>query len=691
MTDYPFGDPTPTYPFGDPVGGGDSYDYAEQRAEVPRDQWDRYLIPSADGVAPATNKGRTRVSTVKKVGSSTANLQDRAERLIVQGLADPHLHELAVAAAALPEDSPSQAKVKKAALRKVAARAFDKAGGNDRRELGTKMHELIDALNRNRFGDGPEVEVPEELQPHIDAYYAALDARDLTPVPELMERVVLCPYDMGGAFDNIMRWWNPDTEAYELVVVDLKTGRTLDFSRVEFLTQLWAYANAYFMFVTTGIEKDDTGKIVRVRGYVEEMPLELRTDRAIIIHVPLDGTAEPLVLDLSGVDRYAAAQIELKRAASEAQHKYRSLGIIRPDAFEAPVLEATKTINVPVPPPEVPGGAGFADPTDHIVLNPAAHQASMGMGVGEQVTEHPMFQGGKTQAQVDREQTPVQKAQADLAASRLAKVDAMASAAGRNDDPDDGVPDPVMPLKAAQDAEHVPAPPTHDPVTGRKKRTCGHCHEPGHTQKNCLRNPTSVKFDPSLAAEPVPPQAGQPVDRPLQNDEKQLQKAVPYCLKLHPKPCGWTAKFPGKIGEWVCDVTGLPAQNAYEAGLTRMTAVPPSFGHPEGVAVEHLAPTSDQAIPTPPVTLDSPVPDYQVGDTVTVGGIEFTKHSEPPVWPTPPDMTSWGITNAQTVQDLLTHRQREIDAGRWNQAYDQQGQARYAVLVMQENGQAPPG
>jgi hypothetical protein len=640
MTDYPFGDPTPTYPFGDPVGIPAEFksDYAdaEQRAaaNLPLDQWGRYKLPRPDGIQPAVNKGLTRVSTLKSTGQNTDLIQAKTERKIVEGIAaDPNLHALAVEALKLPEDSKEQRK----AFAAVAQRAFVSAGGNTRRDQGTEVHLLIDAILK---GESPEV--PEKYRPEIAAYFAALEKHDLTPVPGLSEIVVVCPYEHGGAIDNVMRYWNPDTENYELVVVDTKTGRTLDFSRVEFLSQTWMYSNAYYQFVVTGMDRNDKGAVTTVRGYVQELPLELRQDKAIIIHMPMDGTAEVIELNLSGWDRVVAAQVTIRQANAEAKHRYRSLGIVRPDAFEAPAYPFDVQINgepatvteVPVPqlPPvkrdPVTGVVGFV------------------------------------------EQTPVQKAQADLAASRLAKVEQMA--ADRNDDPDDGEPDPVMPLKAAQDAEQVPAPLTHDPVTGRKKRTCGHCHLPGHTQKNCPRNPASVKYDPSVdnpadqtAVDGVPysRQAAEP-DRPIQPDEKQLQKAVPYCLHLG-HTCEWTTQFPGKIGEWVCSITGLPGQQAYEAGQTRMTAVSPSFGHPDGAVVQHLAP---------------PVPD---GESAAEN-----KPAPPPAWPEA-DMTSWGITQAKTVQDLLFHRQREIDAGRWNDVYDRQGQARYAVLVQAE--QAPPG
>lgn len=745
MTSPSFGAPGKgaKLPFGRPGQSLRTYDegdYAETRAEVPRDQWDRYLIPSADGTKPAVNKGRLRVSTMKKVGSDASLLQDKAERLIVKGLAmSPELAAAAMRASALEDDSKEQRKE----LRRIAAQAFELAGGNERRDLGNKMHELTHALNKNRFDDGPEPIVPPELAPHIDAYYAALEQENLQVIPELMERVVLCPYDVGGAFDNIMRRWNAETEMFELVIVDLKTGKTLEFSHLEFLIQLWMYANAYFMFVTEAIETDDSGKIVGVRGHVEELPLELRRDRAIVVHVPLDGSATVYELDLSGVDRYAAASIELKRANSEAKHKYRELSTVRPAAFQAPSAELEAGRGRIPTYSDLSGGATDypAGPVvDHFNGHPG-----MVTPDGGQTWTPPLPPVERDPATGLNNFQPTPTAPTPDAAEQAHKAEVRRE----------------MAAKLAAPA--APPVPEIDPVTGKKKRSCGYCKKPapGHTAKTCPDNPDSPKYDPQARRTAAPDRvdetlarldaaaiadgrnddpddgvpAGQPEPQnncdchqdgdwhpyvagqcrygftleararqgkdPLTGDPIANvvsagasgpvtltdQDAAPFCLKLDHSVCTWTASPPVPKGSWGCSITGKPSRQYWEAHQVapRVTAVAPSFGHPDGEAVAHLAPqtaTSDASVTPPPVKLDEPVGPYAPSRD---------PYAPPPGYAAPPaDLTQAGIDAAQLPQQLLDHRLAEIAAGRWNESYEPASQAKWQQLVAQHGYPAPP-
>lgn len=626
------------------AGAGHDYVPAEGRAGVQMalDQWNRYRIPSADGVQPAVNKGRTRVSTIAKVGSDETLLQDRAERLIVAGLgANAELNAQAMAAAAMPEDTNAEAKKKKAALRRVAALAFEAAGGNEKRDRGTAFHELTDAINR-----GQDVTIPEELQPEIEAYYNALEEHHLQVIPELMERVVLCPYDTGGAFDNIMRRWNPDAESYELVIVDLKTGSTLEFSWLSFLIQLWMYANAYFMYVVDAVDTDDKGKVTAVRGHIEELPLELRRDKAILIRCPLDGSAEVLELDLSGVDRYAAASVELKRGNAEAKHKYRSLGTVRPAAFEAP----PQPTNIPPGPvynetsTSGPATVPSDDPTDYIQLTRTAGPAP----------------------------TPDQLAQEAKAVERLAAVSNLGSVADKQ----------LKPLDLA---------PIADKAAGQ--RGCGVCHRVGHKRGSakCLGD-----ADPGLAKTPAPgavdspgeqwgegggqpepasmvispegpPTLAERVDS-LAYSPADVEQAkaraladAPYCVPnvVHPKTgaCQWTASG----NQWVCSVSGKPGKVAWEKGQTVVTAEHPHYGMPEG---EGTAPSTGQ-----------------VAEATAQAQVADGQPVPPTNWAQPPDMVVWGISNAETASLVLLHRAKCMAEHTWNDAYDVQAQLKYRELM----------
>jgi len=573
---------------------------AEDRAEVPRDQWGRYLMPQQDGTKPAPNKGMTRVSTTKSALSNTFGIQKWNGRRIVQGLAiNPDAVAAAMRAAAMPE-GPEREK----AFGRIADGAFQTGGGKERAGLGTEFHEITEDLNR---GTLIRENVDEKWTPDLGAYDQLLIDNDLTPLAEYLERQVLCPYNQAGTFDNIMRYWNPDTEEYELVIVDLKTGRKLDLGWLEILIQLWSYANAYAMWTTTKVIRDpkDETKITEIEGFYEPMPRELRTDKAFVIHTPLDGTASLIELDLSGVERYVRAAVEAKRANAEAPKKVRTVATIRPDAFTPPAgpVNVTQNLN--------PTAAGVVQTT---------------------ATTTPQMLADEAKANE----------------RRIAAVEAL-SRPGQV-----GVPATAEPEK--------------DPTTGRRKRTCGHCRKPGHTQKTCPENPASTKYVPPIIAgapmpQPIP--AGEPApenncdhlrdgdwhpyvegqcspDGPADSADDAAPPPArvvltdpggqPYCTQNH--ACQWTSQHPNALGQWVCSVSGKPGRQAWENQTTAVTPVPPLYGAP------------------------------------------------PVEQPQTPMMTpAQQVEKATTVDQLLKIRDYNIEAGTWSTELEELGRLRYQKLI----------
>jgi len=704
---------------------------AEARAKVPRDQWDRYLMPFPDGTKPAKNKGLTRVSTLKSGLSNQTGIKVWTGQKIVEGLGqDTQLVEDAMRAATIidPED-------RKRALRKVADRAFVAGGGKDRSGKGTEFHEVTENLNRSGLRDAEMVNPDDSLKPDLGAYYQMLSDNDVQILPDMLERQVLCPYNSAGTFDNMVRWWNPDTEEWELCIADLKTGRSLELGWLEILMQLWSYANAYALWTTTKVITASDGTITDVQGYYEPMPLELRKDKALIFHVPLDGTATLYVLDLSGVERYVAAAVEAKRANAEAKHKVRKVATVTPAAFVqpddpglmgssfvgntvtftpaqvgnavaegimhgrvqvattatteafhqpepdgpwAPVRQDTTitgaefVINGPTPTPDQVAQAVKAAERMTVAeqtLARAAEAAGVTVKVdGRQITEHPMFQGGQTQFQAER------------AADTVTRV---AAASNPNDeDAEDGVPYSRQGLTPRQissaDNRSDGTPPSGlDPVTGRKKRTCGHCRKPGHTQKNCPENPASDKFQgdvgetspppaaqayvppgehgPALGTEPLTG-AEREADALLAQPENRLAIAVeaagyglataedrrllaeqPWCALPPPHAHEWTSTHPAAPGQWVCSVSGKPSEQSYRN------------------------PGSNQ---------------------VAVGTIA------PPAWTAPSDTIDYAavvlgrIDAANTQAELLRLRADAIEAGHWVESlHNDRAMARYQALA----------
>lgn len=644
-------------PFGIPSDSGRATRTgdAEDRAEVPRDQWGRYLMLNEDGSRPAPNKGRTRVSTTKAALSNTFGIQKWSGRRIVQGLAmNPDAVAAAMRASAMP-DGPD----KERAFGRIADGAFQTGGGKERAGLGTEFHEITEDRNK---GVLIRENVDQKWAENLAAYEQLLKEYDLTPLSQYLERQVLCPFNNAGTFDNIMIYWNPETEEYELVIVDLKTGRKLDLGWLEIEIQLWLYANAYAMWTTTRViraDPKDPSKITDVEGFYEPMPMELRTDKAFIIHTPLDGTATLIKVDLSGVERYVRAAVEAKRANAEAPGKAQVIGTIRPGAFVAPA----------VTPPlagEIPSREQVAHIADRIA---------------EEIAD-------RIDVQAHTVQTPQQTADALLAAERQA--DARASIARM--DANGLTPQAVLDQRVADTGSTAPGMPPlsavepikpfgvvlnetpKDPVTGRKKRACGFCHVPGHTQKNCPQNPASAKYAPPAGDEAFQitneDTAGIPAGDPAQGIDcdcrgdgdfhpvgsggcllstretikgafnvtpeshaAEARAGAPYCTIDH--VCQWTSQHPDAPGQWSCSISGKPGKRAWEADQTAVTPDPPFYGAPQ------------------------------------------------PEQPEPIKSVAAQLAEATTVEQVLQIRGYNIDANNWSPELEEAGRLRYVALTSQ--------
>jgi hypothetical protein len=673
MTD-PWNAPDPATPWSAPdkplAAMPDSY--AEDRAEVPRNHYGQYLIPSADGRQPANGKGRPRVSTIAKIGPNTDRLQQRAERLVVAGLAkDPAINAAAMKAEALQDDT----KEKRAALQKVAASAFAVAGGHDRANRGTRIHQLVEDIKR-----GKDVEVPEELRTDVDAYFAVLEKHGLEFMPEFMERVVLCPYDSGGAIDDIMRRWNPDTEMYEFVVVDTKTGASLDFSRLPILSQLWMYANALCFFVTTDIERDKDGKITAVRGYQEDMPLELRRDKAVIIHLDGLGAAHYYEIDISGHGRVVAAQIEIKRADTEAHHKFRLVGSIMPDVYVKAVT------NIPPGPVYNESFPVTSGPATSSAVSGTGYSAMIEQTFGDRATDTMRAQAAAADARV--EISPGITTRPELAAALAAEVATL-----------DGMGKPLGPLADRSKGE----------------RGCSVCGRKGHksTSPKCLKDQDPAKLkdraarDAHAVVAPVlngdyaeavdaaaaPGRNDDPddlgpqftlrdymADTPITDRDDYYALSVPADGVEYPaediatiEGTEWVKHRLPPLAPLVLDHVSASAEPSGPYAPTRdlpNVAAPTAPLQPE----QSLLPYCDGLHPGPCGWHSDP----STGDYVCATSGKPSRM----VWESrqPVDFVLNSIAARATVQDLLTFRQGQIAAGQWQPHHEVACLARHTEL-----------
>ena len=240
-----------------------SFFTTHQTRDVPRDQWGRYKLPGRDG----TEQSWTRATTFAATLAEQYGLRIWEQRQLVWGLSRrPDLLTMASTISG-PED--------KKALGEIVDEAHIAAGTKAEANRGTAIHRACQAAERGAYD-----QVPEELRPHVSAYFAAMWEGGLTILPEYVERTVIVDqYGVAGTFDNLVRC--PDGK---IRMSDKKTGR-MDYSDTEFAVQMALYANADAIF------NYDTGQY-------EPMP-EIATDYAILAHIdPETGHCELLRINI---------------------------------------------------------------------------------------------------------------------------------------------------------------------------------------------------------------------------------------------------------------------------------------------------------------------------------------------------------------------------------------------------------
>ena len=696
MTADPFATPGQQVPYaGRPRGD------AEDRAPVDRDQWDRYLIPALDGTKPATNKGYTRVSTLKDSAVDKRGINIHNQGLVAAGIATvPALAK--IAAEAVRDDD-------KKLLRKTAARAIEAAGGKDRTALGTNVHDATERINRGET----DVHVPAEYKADVDAYYELLATYGVKIKREYMERVVLCEYHTAGTFDNIVEYWNLDAGEideetgkpigeWEWLVADLKTGRELKDGYLEIIIQLWLYANA------KGILNLETNQY-------EPMPTEVRRDKAMIIHVPMaGGVAELWTVDISGAERYVKAAVELRCGNREASQKWRSVGKVQPAPFVMPMDVPGHSTGAELAAKEasyqVPAGA-VADPSRPSGWRPEepAPPQVVDVATGQQV---PVSHGPQRTAQ--------QIADGETAAQRLTQAEPFrtptepAASVGMNQGDTVTVagvsftkigdnPFPANPgqqiAETILNGEGKPLAPLAEPG----KRGCSVCGRTGHRRgsKACLgdRDPASINVEPTPDDGPAEPAPLVPSDadqraydyaaRTISPEFAQAlapnhpvgeQGPEPFIVPAAPGPHLFDPIPNDKLGR--CRLCGQgPDKPIHAPAWAADTADgddAPAPGTPGG----------GPALPEP--VYPAPAAPWCTDSRHRSQG--WTASGDQWVCPVDglPSEESWkraqadpiaqAIEQCTTPAQVLAVRQATIDAGRWSPTYNAQAQAKHQAL-----------
>lgn len=237
--------------------------------EPDRDSYGRYVLHG---------KPHTRATTFAKLGANTKAIEAWNERNVTRGLTlRPDLLMLA---------NGLEVKRDRAQLNSIAAQAKDAAGSKVAANIGTAYHAFSERIDAHLM---TLPEVPQQYQGRVFQYIDALARTGLTTRPEWIERTtavradqVGAPLPVAGTLDRIFQL--PDGS---LVIGDLKTGSDLSYGEMEIEVQLALYAHG----VNTHGLFDWNTKTWQPLQLFDFLPgsVKVRTDIAIVIHLPADG------------------------------------------------------------------------------------------------------------------------------------------------------------------------------------------------------------------------------------------------------------------------------------------------------------------------------------------------------------------------------------------------------------------
>lgn len=251
--------------------------FEDPEPEVKRDHWGRYILTN-----PFTGNQRphTRVTTFARTILDAYALNQWEKRMVAKGMS---LRPDLVDAATSLEVSGPKKDEHKAKLDKVVERAKDAAGANTAAHRGTAIHTFAERIDA---GEISTEEVPERQRPDLIAYLECMEAKGLTVVPELVERIVCLPqYEVAGQLDKVVL----ESDGTP-VIADVKSGQDLSHKnkKLEIAIQLACYAR--------GI---NTSGVWNLRDQCWEPVPRVREDYALVIHIPAgSGSCEILTIDL---------------------------------------------------------------------------------------------------------------------------------------------------------------------------------------------------------------------------------------------------------------------------------------------------------------------------------------------------------------------------------------------------------
>lgn len=246
-----FSDPTPA-----PV--------STQRSEPPFGKYRWYKLPHP--ITGDTEAIWPRVSTIMKTHADSEGLTDWQIRMAMKGLAvSPDL----IAMVASLDIENDKSKFSEAA-KEAHARAGSKKGAN----FGTAVDRFTERLDAGE--SITSMGVPEGLRADVEAYARTLRDHGLEVLPQFTQRTTVnATHEYAGTWDRVVR----RVSTGELFMLDLKsnkpdakTGGMSNYSWLEYISQLAAYAYGEHMCTLDFTAYEPMPEVSKAKGLILHLP-----------------------------------------------------------------------------------------------------------------------------------------------------------------------------------------------------------------------------------------------------------------------------------------------------------------------------------------------------------------------------------------------------------------------------------
>lgn len=248
----------------------------------------------------------TRASTLAKTLESTYNLERWKLRKVVEGLGlREDLRALAISIKAADPDSRDQ-------YQEVASKAMEAAKVDAGANRGTAFHSIVEALDRGETPRYPD----DQWRKDAESYVREMDAFGLRPVPELIERYIVCPdLELCGRLDRVLT--QDGAPGAPCLIGDTKSADKIEYGWLGIAVQLAVYAHASHYWSP---ERDD---------WVPMPPMNHKV--GVVMHTKI-GAGQTLIRPIDIEAGWRAAQLsrEVRRLRSASRNL--ELG---PDALSA--------------------------------------------------------------------------------------------------------------------------------------------------------------------------------------------------------------------------------------------------------------------------------------------------------------------------------------------------------------------